>query len=177
MAVKPIPDKFHTLTPYLVVQGVPRLIDFLEAAFGAREIHRTTAQSGHVMHAQVEIGDSMLMMGEAMEGLSADAYFDLRLCARHGRGLSEGHRGGRAVDRSWSRRISSTAIATPASAIHPETSGGLPLTSRTWSRRKSPGGRKLGSQGSQRVTLRSIDVTRLGGHRDPDRGRWMKRNL
>ena len=66
MAVKPIPDGFHTVTPYLVVQGVSKLIDFLKQAFEAKEIERHSRPDGSIMHAQVQIGDSMVMMGEAM---------------------------------------------------------------------------------------------------------------
>jgi PhnB protein len=65
MSVKPIPEGFHTVTPYLPVQGVSRLIEFLKQAFGAEEIHVATMPDGSVMHAQVKIGDSMVMMGEA----------------------------------------------------------------------------------------------------------------
>ena len=67
MAVKPIPDGFHTVTPYLLVKGVPQLIDFLEKAFDAKVIHRSTMEDGTVNHAQVQIGDSMVMMGEAKD--------------------------------------------------------------------------------------------------------------
>lgn len=65
MAVKPIPDGYHTVTPYLVVQGAAKLIDFLKEAFDAKEIHRTTQADGSIMHAEVRIGDSVVMMGEA----------------------------------------------------------------------------------------------------------------
>jgi PhnB protein len=68
VAVKPIPDGFHTVTPYLVVEGVPRLIEFLQGAFGAQETERSVDKNGRVMHAQVKIGDSQVMLGEAMEG-------------------------------------------------------------------------------------------------------------
>ncbi len=71
MEVKPIPDGFHSVTPYLIVEGVPGLIDFLKAAFEAKEIHRTELPDGQVMHAQLQIGDSMVMMGEAMESFPA----------------------------------------------------------------------------------------------------------
>jgi PhnB protein len=71
MAVSPIPEGFHTVTPYLVVEGVSRLIEFLQDAFDAKDTHRTTLPGGRVMHAQVQIGDSMIMMGEAMEGQPA----------------------------------------------------------------------------------------------------------
>jgi uncharacterized glyoxalase superfamily protein PhnB len=71
MAVKPIPEGFHTVTPYLVVSGVARLIDFLKEAFGATEMHRSTRPDGTVMHAQVKIGDSPIMMGEVMGEFTA----------------------------------------------------------------------------------------------------------
>ena len=65
MAVKPIPEGYHTVTPYLVVKGVAKLIDFLKQAFDAKEMHRTTQPDGTIMHAEVRIGDSAVMMGEA----------------------------------------------------------------------------------------------------------------
>jgi uncharacterized glyoxalase superfamily protein PhnB len=68
MAVKPIPEGFHSITPYLIVRGVPQLLDFLKKAFGAQEDHRTALPDGTIMHAQVRIGDSPVMMGEAHSG-------------------------------------------------------------------------------------------------------------
>lgn len=65
MAAKPIPDGFHTVTPYLVVQGVDKLIDFLKRAFGAKERFRHQRPDGTTGHAEVTIGDSIVMMGEA----------------------------------------------------------------------------------------------------------------
>lgn len=65
MAVKPIPEGFHTVTPYLIVQGASKLIDFLKQAFEAEEIYRQNMPDGTVMHAQVRMGDSMLMMSDA----------------------------------------------------------------------------------------------------------------
>jgi uncharacterized glyoxalase superfamily protein PhnB len=65
MAVKPIPDGYHTVTPYLVVAGIAQLIDFLKQAFGAEEIQRTTRPDGSIGHAEVRMGDSRVMMGEA----------------------------------------------------------------------------------------------------------------
>ena len=64
MAVKPIPDGFHTVTPYLMVPGVSKLIDFLTQAFEAKELERMARPDGTIMHAQVRIGDSIVMMGE-----------------------------------------------------------------------------------------------------------------
>jgi PhnB protein len=64
MAVKPIPEGFHTVTPYLLVTDARRLIEFLKQAFGAELVHLSTRPDGGVMHAQVRIGDSPVMMGE-----------------------------------------------------------------------------------------------------------------
>jgi uncharacterized glyoxalase superfamily protein PhnB len=71
MAVKPIPEGFHTVTPYLVVEGVDKLIDFVKAAFGAKEVLRHKGPGGMTMHAEVEIGDSHIMMGQASERAKA----------------------------------------------------------------------------------------------------------
>src|SRR2546423_1396839 len=59
------PDAYHTVTPYLTVQGVAELLDFVKAAFGAEEIERMPGPEGRVVHAEVRIGDSVVMMGEA----------------------------------------------------------------------------------------------------------------
>lgn len=65
MTVKPIPEEYHTVTPYLVVQGVSQLIDFMKQAFGAEDIQRHTLPDGRIRHAEVRIGDSRVMLGEA----------------------------------------------------------------------------------------------------------------
>jgi PhnB protein len=60
----PIPPGFHTLTPHLTVNGAAKYIDFLKNAFGAAEVHRADGPGGKVMHATVQIGDSMLMLND-----------------------------------------------------------------------------------------------------------------
>ena len=65
MTVKPIPEGFHTVTPYLLVKEVGPLIDFLVKAFGAKEGRRSALPDGTVTHADVIVGDSHLMMGAA----------------------------------------------------------------------------------------------------------------
>ena len=65
MPVKPIPEGYHTVTPYLTVRGTARLIEFLERAFGAEERYRMKAPDGGVAHAEFRVGDSIIMMGEA----------------------------------------------------------------------------------------------------------------
>jgi uncharacterized glyoxalase superfamily protein PhnB len=64
MTAKAVPQGFHTVTPYLVVAGVAQLLDFVKKAFGAEELERHARPDGVVMHAQVRIGDSMVMMGD-----------------------------------------------------------------------------------------------------------------
>jgi uncharacterized glyoxalase superfamily protein PhnB len=64
-SVKAIPDGYHTVTPYLLVDRVADFIQFLERAFGAKETQRSAMPDGTVMHAAVQIGDSMVMMGQA----------------------------------------------------------------------------------------------------------------
>jgi len=66
--VKAIPDGYHTVTPYIVINGVAKLIEFVKSSFGATEVMRHTRPDGSVMHAEVRIGDSVIMMGEAPAG-------------------------------------------------------------------------------------------------------------
>jgi len=61
---KPIPQGYHSVTPYLAVKEVPRLITFLKQAFDAEERERMTTPDGRVSHAEMKIGDSIVMMGE-----------------------------------------------------------------------------------------------------------------
>ncbi len=67
MAVKPIPDGYHTVTPYLTVADAEAQIDFLKRAFGAEEKYRHSDDKGRVMHAEVRVGDSVGMIGPARE--------------------------------------------------------------------------------------------------------------
>ncbi len=68
MAVKPIPEGYNSVTPLLVVERGGKLIDFLKQAFDAKELHRMAAPDGAVMHAELSIGDSRVMLGEATGG-------------------------------------------------------------------------------------------------------------
>ncbi len=66
MAVKARPDGFHAVTPYLVVEGAAALIDFLATVFDAvEEGERFTGPDNRVAHAELRIGDSRIMLGEA----------------------------------------------------------------------------------------------------------------
>jgi PhnB protein len=67
MDVKPIPDGYHSVTPYLIVEGADRLIDFVTQAFDAKEAERMTRADGSIGHAEVRIGDSVVMLSEARD--------------------------------------------------------------------------------------------------------------
>ena len=65
MPVKPIPDGFHAVTPYLFTQGAARLIEFIEGAFSGELTARETRPDGAITHAEMRVGDSMLMLADA----------------------------------------------------------------------------------------------------------------
>ncbi len=65
MAVKPIPDGYHTITPYVVVEGAAKFIEFLKQAFDAQVQVRMDMPGGKVAHCEVRLGDSVLMLGDA----------------------------------------------------------------------------------------------------------------
>src|ERR1700736_2100629 len=66
-AVNFIPKGFHSVTPYLVVQGASQLIEFLKQAFGAEENLRVPRPDGTIMHAEMKIGDSIIELGDGGE--------------------------------------------------------------------------------------------------------------
>ena len=65
MAVKPVPEGYPTVTPYLTVSDAAALLDFLKRAFNATERHLMRGPDGQVWHADVMIGDSHVMFGQA----------------------------------------------------------------------------------------------------------------
>src|SRR5215471_11396996 len=64
MAVKPVPEGYHTLTPFLTVRDAARAIEFYKQAFGATERGVAKGPDGKVMHAEIKIGDSIIMMSD-----------------------------------------------------------------------------------------------------------------
>lgn len=62
------PEGYRTVTPYLVVKAATNLISFLKDAFGAEEIVRYDTPDGHLIHAEIKIGDSLVMVGDSGEG-------------------------------------------------------------------------------------------------------------
>ena len=65
-SVKPIPEGYHTATPYLVVRNSAEALEFYAKAFGAKEKSRMPGPGGRIMHAEFQIGDSMFMMSDEM---------------------------------------------------------------------------------------------------------------
>jgi PhnB protein len=62
--VKPIPEGYHTATPYLIIKDAARAIEFYKKAFGATELMRMTQPDGRVGHAEIKIGDSPIMLAD-----------------------------------------------------------------------------------------------------------------
>ena len=71
MAVKAIPDGYHSVTPYLIVKGAARALEFYQKAFGARELMRLPGPEGKLGHAEVQIGDSRVMLADEHPGMGA----------------------------------------------------------------------------------------------------------
>ncbi len=80
MAVKPIPDGFHSVTPYLIVKGAANAIEFYQRVFNATELMRLVAPDGKVGHAEIQIGDSRIML--------ADEHPEMNLLAPRSPGTS-----------------------------------------------------------------------------------------
>jgi len=74
---KPIPKGFGTVTPFLCVTNGAKMIDFLKQAFGGQEIFRMDKPDGSLAHAEVKIGDSMVMIGEVLAGQETHAMLHL----------------------------------------------------------------------------------------------------
>jgi PhnB protein len=67
-SAKTIPDGYHTVTPYLLVQDAEKLIDFVIKVFDAKETVRMSMPNGAIGHAEVRLGDSVIMLSEAQGG-------------------------------------------------------------------------------------------------------------
>jgi PhnB protein len=65
---EPIPQGYHTVTPYLTINDAARALEFYKRAFGAREVMRMEGPGGKIGHAEIKIGDSMIMLADEMPG-------------------------------------------------------------------------------------------------------------
>jgi PhnB protein len=67
MSVKPIPDGYHTITPYLIVDDADKLVEFVEKIFDGELLFKMKNDANRITHAEMKIGDSMLMLSESSE--------------------------------------------------------------------------------------------------------------
>jgi len=68
---KPIPDGYHTATPYLIIGGAVDAIEFYKKAFGATELFRFPTPDGKIGHAEIKIGDSVIMLADEHPEINA----------------------------------------------------------------------------------------------------------
>lgn len=71
MPVQPIPDGYHTVTPYLYIKGAAKALEFYKTAFGAIELFRMPAPDGRIAHAEIKIGDSPVMLADEYPEMGA----------------------------------------------------------------------------------------------------------
>lgn len=92
--VRAVPEGFHTVTPYITASDAKAVIDFLQRAFDAKVTERIDDESGGIRHAQVQVGDSFVMLTDGNDAcLPAPAAFYLYLTdvdAAYGRALRAG---------------------------------------------------------------------------------------
>ena len=62
--VEPVPEGYHTVTPYLIINGATEALEFYKTAFGATEIFRMPMPDGKIGHAEIKIGDSRIMLAD-----------------------------------------------------------------------------------------------------------------
>ena len=67
MTTKPIPDGYSTVTPYLSISSAKDAIEFYKLAFGATEVLRLNTPTGEIAHAEIQIGNSRIMLSEPCE--------------------------------------------------------------------------------------------------------------
>jgi PhnB protein len=122
MEVKPVPEGYHTVTPYLTVDDADKLLDFVKRAFGAKVAHEMRGDDGSIRHADVVIGDSHVMMGQAggpWKPMPAGIYVYLPDCdAAYRRALAAG----------------GTSIMEPADQFYGDRHGGVtdPCGNQWW---------------------------------------------
>ena len=68
MPVDPIPEGYNTVTPYLNIKGIDEFVDFLSEVFSGELTERLSGPEGRTIHAEVKIGDSLIMIGEQPDG-------------------------------------------------------------------------------------------------------------
>jgi PhnB protein len=74
-ASRPVPEGYHTVTPTLALDNAAQNIEFYKQAFGAKEISRSVGPDGKVMHAEIQIGNSRIMVNDVMMGMKGPQAF------------------------------------------------------------------------------------------------------
>jgi PhnB protein len=74
---KAIPDGYHSVTPYIICRNAAAAIEFYKTALGAVELFRMAGPDGHIVHAEVKVGDSVVMLGEECEAWGAKSPLTL----------------------------------------------------------------------------------------------------
>lgn len=69
--VNPIPEGYHTITPYLIIKGAADAIEFYKKAFNAKELFRMPKPDGRIGHAEIKIGDSLIMLADEFPEMDA----------------------------------------------------------------------------------------------------------
>ena len=64
MSVRPIPEGYHSITPYLIIRGAASALEFYKKAFDAVEVLRLEGPGGKIMHAEIKLGDSIIMLAD-----------------------------------------------------------------------------------------------------------------
>ena len=70
MPVKPVPDGYHTVTPYLMIKGADKFIAFMETVFDATVVEQLMQGDGRIGHTELQVGDSRIMLSEVRDGAS-----------------------------------------------------------------------------------------------------------
>ncbi len=141
MAVAPIPQGYHTVTAYLITNDAAKAIEFYKKAFGAEELFRFPMPDGKIGHAEIRIGDSNVMLADAMEGFRDPHAFggtpvSFMVYVNRRRQHLLARRSRQAPHKCARWRTSSTAIAPARSPIPSAMCGPSPRTSRTCRRKR-----------------------------------------
>ena len=115
--VSAVPRGMHTVTPYLVIGGAAKAIEFYKKAFGAKEVSRQPMPDGTLMHAMIQIGDSMIMMSDEFPG------GDSKSPTSAGATTANLHIYSKDVDKLWNQAVNAGAKPT------------LPLDNQFWGER------------------------------------------
>src|SRR5258708_38183488 len=82
-AISPIPEGHRSLAPYLYVRGASRAMDFYSTAFGAQELFHMAAPDGRIAHAEMQIGDSILMLANENPAITSTSPDSCRASPTH----------------------------------------------------------------------------------------------